>query len=55
MDEKAIGILLIIAAAIMFFHSAREQRQGQASFTSGVIMGGASVILLFLGFMLLSG
>lgn len=55
MDHKAIGILLIIGALILFFNSVRERRQGHASFASGFIMGGVSVILLIVGLTLLSG
>ncbi|MDX1485073.1 MAG: hypothetical protein R3229_11375 [Alphaproteobacteria bacterium] len=55
MDRKAIGILLVIGAAILFFHSVREQRLGHASFLTGFILGGVSVVLLIIGLMLLSG
>lgn len=55
MDNKAIGVMLIIGALILFFNSVRERRQGQASFASGFFMGGVSVILLIVGLTLLSG
>jgi hypothetical protein len=55
MDHKAIGILLVIGAGILFFHSVREQRQRQGSFFSSFFMGGVSVVLLVLGLALLSG
>lgn len=55
MDNKAIGVMLIIGALILFFNSVRERRQGHASFASGFIMGGVSVILLIVGLTLLSG
>jgi hypothetical protein len=54
MDHKAIGILLIIGASILFFHSIRERRQKQASFFSSFFRGGVSVVLFVLGLMLLS-
>ena len=55
MDQKAIGVLLIIGAVILFFNSVRERRQGQGSFASGFLMGGVSVVLLIVGLSLLSG
>lgn len=54
MDAKAVGILLIIGAVILFFTSIREQRQGRAGFFAGFFLGGVSVVLLVVGFMLLS-
>ncbi len=54
MDGKAVGILLIIGAVILFFTSVREQRQGRASFFTGFALGGISVVLLVMGLMLLS-
>ncbi len=54
MDQKAIGILLIIGAGILFFTSVREQRRGQASFFTSFVLGGVSMVLLVVGFMLLS-
>ena len=54
MDNKAIGILLIIGAVILFFKSNRGQRQGRTSFFSSFILGGISIILLVFGFMLMS-
>ena len=54
MDAKAVGILLIIGAVILFFTSVREQRQGRAGFVTGFLLGGASVVLFFIGLMLLS-
>ena len=35
MDQKAIGILLVIGAVILFANSVRERRQGHASFSTG--------------------
>ncbi|HSR55197.1 MAG TPA: hypothetical protein VLN73_03075 [Alphaproteobacteria bacterium] len=55
MDHKAIGILLVIGAGILFFTSIREQRQGRAGFAAGFVLGGVSVVLLVIGLMLLSG
>lgn len=55
MDHKAIGILLVIGAVILFFTSIREQRQGRAGFFTSFFLGAVSVILLVLGLMLLSG
>ena len=55
MDQKAIGILLIIGAAFLFVTSVREQKQGRASFFTSFVLGGVSVALLALGFALLSG
>ena len=54
MDGKAVGILLIIGAVILFFTSVREQRQGRAGFFTGFALGGISVVLLVFGLMLLS-
>ena len=54
MDHKAIGILLVIGATILFFHSVRERRQKQVSFVGGFLLGGVSVVLLVLGLTLLS-
>jgi uncharacterized membrane protein YfcA len=54
MDQKAIGIMLVIGAAILFANSVRERRQGHISFSSGFIMGGVSVVLLVVGLALLS-
>ncbi len=54
MDNKAIGIMLIIGAVILFFKSNREQRHGRASFFSSFVLGGISIILLVGGFMLMS-
>lgn len=54
MDQKAIGILLVIGAVILFANSVRERRQGNAGFASSFIMGGVSAALLVLGLALLS-
>ncbi len=54
MDRKAIGVMLVIGAAVLFFNSVRDRRQGQASFFSGFFMGGVSVVLLVVGLALLS-
>lgn len=54
MDGKAVGILLIIGAVILFFTSVRERRHGQAGFFTSFALGGVSVVLLAFGLMLLS-
>ena len=54
MEGKAVGILLVIGAVILFFSSVREQRQGRAGFITGFALGGVSVVLLIIGLMLLS-
>ncbi len=54
MDRKAIGALLIVGAGILFFTSVREQKLGRAGFFTSFVLGGVSVALLVVGFMLLS-
>jgi hypothetical protein len=54
MDGKAVGILLIIGAVILFFTSVRERRQARAGFFTSFAMGAVSMVLLVMGFMLLS-
>ena len=55
MDHKAIGILLVIGAGILFFLSIRGQKQGQVGFIGGFLLGAVSVVLLVVGFTLISG
>ena len=54
MDRKAVGVMLVIGAGVLFFTSVRERRQGRASFFSGFLMGGVSIVLLVVGLTLLS-
>jgi len=54
MDHKAVGILLIIGAAILFFTSIREKKLGRAGFLTGFVLGTVSVVLFIVGLMLLS-
>ena len=54
MDNKAIGLLLIIGAVIFFVKSSRNQMHGRASFLTSFILGCISFVLLIGGFMLMS-